>query len=189
MENALIISSIEKELAFFTEMLNADSVNKIIVLKTAGEARRLILEQDFDLVIINAPLQDETGESLAQHIAVKGLSQVILVVKSEYFDVISSACENDGVLTISKPVDRAIFWSALKLAGSVQSRLKRMQTEDGKVKQKIEDIRIINRAKWILITHFSMSEQEAHRFIEKQAMDMRSSKRSIAEGILNTYAN
>ena len=189
MESALVVSYTGKSIAFFTEMLNEVSVNQITVIKSAGEARRLLLEHDFDLVIVNAPLPDETGENLSRHIASKGLSQVILVVKSEHFDAVSAACEDGGVLTISKPVNRDIFWSALKLAASAISRLRRVQAEDGKLNQKIDDIRVINRAKWILITYLNMSEQEAHRFIEKQAMDMRITKRRIAEGILKTYAH
>ena len=189
MESALIVSYTEKGVVFFTEMLNAASVNQIATLGSVGEARRLLLERDFDLVLVNAPLRDESGESFSRHIASKGTSQVILVVKSEYFDAISAVCENDGVLVISKPVNRAVFWSVLKLAGSAQSRLRRMQDENSKLKQKIEDIRVIDRAKCLLISYLNMSEQEAHRYIEKQAMDIRSTKRMIAEGILKTYEN
>ena len=38
--------------------------------------------------------------------------------------------------------------------------------------------------KCILVEYLRMSEQQAHRYIEKQAMDMRTSKRNIAENIL-----
>ena len=57
------------------------------------------------------------------------------------------------------------------------------------LEQKIEDIRIIDRAKCILISHLSMSEPEAHRYIEKQAMDMRLTRRKVAEQILKIYEN
>jgi AmiR/NasT family two-component response regulator len=189
MDSALIVSSTEKSIAFFLEMLNAASIDNIVTLRNCGEARRMLLERDFDLVIINAPLQDESGENLAKDIAVKGTSQILLVVKSEYYEQISSITEEFGILTVSKPVNRALFWASLKLAKSAGARLKTLQTENSKLKQKIEDIRIIDRAKVILVSHFRMSEQEAHRYIEKQAMDMRFTKRAVAEGILKTYEN
>ena len=187
MESALIVSCTGKSAAFFTEMLNEASVSQITVIKSAGEARRIIMEKDFDLVIVNAPLGDESGENFCRHIASRNLSQVILVVKSESFDAVSAACEDYGVLTIAKPVSREIFWSALSLAKSARSRIRRMQSENAKLKQKIEDIRVIDRAKCLLISYLSLSEQEAHRFIEKQSMDLRSTKRAIAEEILKTY--
>jgi len=187
MDSALIVSSSEKGAEFFSEILGSASIGKIVTVKTGGEARRLLMECDFDLVVINAPLSDESGESLSKHVASRGISQVILVVKSEFFDEVSAMTEDYGVLTVSKPVSRALFWAALKLAKSAAARVKTIQDENSKLKQKIEDIRIIDRAKCILISYLGMSEQEAHRYIEKQAMDMRTTRRVIAEGILKTY--
>jgi response regulator NasT len=170
-------------------MLTVASINKIIVSQSCSEARRLLLEWDFDLVIINSPLKDETGESFSRHIAGKGVSQVILVVKSEYFDAITTVCERDGILTVSKPMNRAVFWSVLMLAKSAQKKMKQTQAENVQLREKIANIRIIDRAKSILISCMNMNEQEAHRYIEKQAMDKRSTRREIAEGIIKTYEN
>ena len=189
MESALIVSYSEKDTAFFTGLLNAASIHQISSLQSCDSARQLIFKKDFDLVIVDAPLRDESGESFSQYVASKGISQVLLLVKNELFDSISAVCEEDGVMTISKPVDKALFWSALLLAKSVQSRIKRIQAENAQLKQKIEDIRIIDRAKWILVSSMKMSEQEAHRYIEKQAMDIRSTRRIVAEGILKLYEN
>jgi response regulator NasT len=188
-EAVLIVTNSEKNTTFFSESLTNASINKISVLASAGETRRTLLEKKFDIVIIDAPLADESGESLARNIAVKGLSQVILAVNNEHFNAMCAVCQEDGVLTISKPVDKNFFWSVLSLARSVNVKLKRIQDENIKLKQKIADIRIIDRAKCILISYLSLTEQEAHRFIEKQAMDLRSTKRVIAEEILKTYEN
>jgi len=189
MESALIVSATEKSIAFFTEMLNESSCNQIAALHSCGESRRLLLTRDYDLVIINSPLPDESGESLSRDIASKGICQVILIVKSEHFDEMSAVCEDDGIMVLAKPINRTVFWSALKMAKAAQSRLKKMQVENSKLKQKIEDIHIVDRAKCILISYLNMSEQEAHRYIEKQAMDMRTTKRLVAEVILKTYEN
>jgi len=189
MESALIVSCTDKSASFFYEVLSTADIKQISVLNSAGSARRNLLDQDFDLVIVDAPLADESGEDFSRNIVSKSLSQVILAVNSEHFDAVAAVCEEDGVLTISKPVNREVFWSALSLARSASTRIKRIQAENAKLKQKIEDIRLIDRAKLVLISYLKLSEQEAHRFIEKQAMDLRSSKRTIAEGILKTYAS
>jgi len=189
MESALLVSHSEKDTAFFTGLLSAAGIHHIDSIKSVDGARRLMVEQDFDLVMVNAPLRDESGDDFSRQVASKGVSQVIFLVDSELFDSASAACEEDGVLVIPKPADKALLWSALLIAKSVQGRMRRMQAENALLKQKIEDIRIIDRAKWILISFMKMSEQEAHRYIEKQAMDMRSSKRIIAEGILKRYEN
>lgn len=189
MDSALLVTASEKSIAFFTEILTAASVGQIAAVQTCGEARRLLSERDFDLVVINAPLSDESGESLSRYIAEKGIAQVILVVKTEYFEEVSAHTEEYGILTIAKPIHRSLFWSALKLAQSAGARLKSIQSENRKLKQKIEDIRIVDRAKCILISYLNMNEQDAHRYIEKQAMDLRTTKRAVAEGILKIYEN
>jgi len=189
MENALIVSNSEKDTTLFTGFLKAASLNQVISSRSCDDARRLILKQDFDLIIVNSPLEDESGENFSRQAAAQGVSQVILLVESESFIPVSAACEEDGVLIVVKPVDKFLLWSALSLARSVQNRIKRIQTENTLLKQKVEDLRIIDRAKWILISSMKMSEQEAHRYIEKQAMDMRSSRRTVAEGILKRYEN
>lgn len=188
-ETALIVSHTEKSVAFFTEVLISFSVARIVTAPTSSKARRLLLEQNFDLVVINAPLPDESGESLARHIAEKGIGQVILVVKSEHFDEVSQAVENFGVITVAKPINISLFWSALKLAKATHNKLRAMQVENNKLVHKIEDIRIVDRAKCILISYLNMSEAEAHKYIERKAMDTRTTKRAVAEGILKTYEN
>jgi len=65
--------------------------------------------------------------------------------------------------------------------------MRRMRDENETLKQRMEDIAVIDRAKMLLISHLAFSEAQAHRYIEKQAMDMRATKRAIAEEILKTY--
>jgi len=187
MESALIVSNNKKSTEFFSEMLNAASINQIATSQSCSEARRLLLERDYDLVIVNAPLHDESGENLSRYIASKGASQVILAIKNEYFNEVSAVCESDGVLTVSKPINKTVFWSAISLAKSAQRKIKQIQTKYSQLQQKVEDIRIVDRAKLILISYMDMDEKEAHRYIEKRAMDLRTTKRGIAEGIIKTY--
>jgi len=189
MESALIVSRTEKSIDFFTELLRAASIHQITAAQSCGEARRRLLERSFDLVIVNALLRDESGERFSRDTAANGTSQVILVVKNEYFDAVSAVCEGDGVLTIAKPVNKTMFWSALTLAKSAHNRIRRMQAENARLQQKLEDIRAVDRAKCILISGLALSEQEAHRTIEKQAMDTRRTRREVAEDIIITYEN
>lgn len=187
MDSALIISYSEKSVDYLIGVLNQANVIHIATTNNAGEARRLLIENDFDLCIINAPLPDEFGEGLARNIASKGISEVILIVKAEYFEDVSAKVEDYGIITLSNPINKALLWSALKLTQATHKKVRSMQSENKKLIQKIEDIRIIDRAKCILISHLSMTEPESHRYIEKQAMDMRLTRREVAEELLKTY--
>ena len=189
MESVLLVSASEKSVSFFIDLLRALPIRKIITVSTCGEARRALLDFNFDLCIINAPLKDETGEDLAGYIASKWTCQVILVVKSLIFEAVSANVEDIGVITVSKPTTKDFFWNTLKLTKATYARINKAQSENFKLIQKIEDIRIIDRAKCILISYLNMTEPQAHKYIEKQAMDMRVTKKTVAEGILKTYEN
>lgn len=52
----------------------------------------------------------------------------------------------------------------------------------------MEEIRLVNRAKWLLISELKMEEPQAHRYIEKQSMDLCVPKRQVAEDIIRTYS-
>jgi len=187
--SALIISYSKRGVEYLTEILAEASVTNITAVSAAYEARCMLKEKEFDLCIINAPLPDEFGENLAREIAEKHTSQVILIVKAELYEKVSNRVEDYGVITIAKPVGKSFFRNALKLAFAIHNRIKAIKNENGKLMQKIEDIRIVDRAKCILISHLSITEPEAHRYIEKQAMDMRLTKRKVAEEILRIYEN
>ena len=189
MESALIVSHSMKFADSLAEMLAQASVIDITTISNGGEARRMLIEKDFDLYIVNTPLPDEFGENLALNFASKGTSVVILIVKSELYDEISERVEDYGVITIAKPISKSLFWNALKLAIATHKKIKAIESENTKLQQKIEDIRIIDRAKCVLISLFSFSEAEAHRFIEKKAMDNRMTRRKVAEEILKTYGS
>jgi response regulator NasT len=62
-----------------------------------------------------------------------------------------------------------------------------LHNENVKLQRKIEEIRLVDRAKCTLIEVLKFSEPQAHRYIEKQAMDLRCTRKQVAENILKTY--
>ena len=123
----------------------------------------------------------------AMDLARKTLTQVILVVKAELYGEISARVETVGVLTVAKPLQKELFWMALKLATAAHNKMAALHDENAKLYKKIDDIKLIDRAKAILINYLQMSESEAHRYIEKRAMDERVTRREVAESIIKTY--
>jgi response regulator NasT len=187
MDSVLIVSSTDKAKVFLTKFLKANDFSQITTVKSGSEARRMLNGKVFDLVVINAPLVDEFGEELALMVTEISMTGVLLIVKSEMSDDISAKVEDYGVFVLSKPISRQLFFQSIKLIASSQRRILGLKHENVKLQQKIEEIRLVDRAKCALIQYLNITEPQAHRYIEKQAMDMRITKRQVAEGILNTY--
>ena len=78
---------------------------------------------------------------------------------------------------------------ALRLVAAARKRLFGLTDENLRLRARIEELRLIDRAKCTLISVLNISEKEAHRTIEKQAMDLRLTKKQVAEHILRTYDN
>ncbi len=184
MERALIVSNSKKTISFVTELLQSAGVEHISSVFTAQLARLMTIEIDYDVYIIDSPLPDESGEKLAEYLAEKSASQVLMIVDTEHFDEISESVELFGVITIPTPLDRTTFWVSLKAAQALFKKMVSMQKKNSALQSKIEEIRIVDRAKCILIAQLSMSEEEAHKFIEQQAMKTRKSRRQIAEELI-----
>lgn len=190
MNRVLIVAAAEKSAAMLSDLLcsgGASRPERIVICISASEARRRILESDFDLVMINAPLPDELGHDLALDIARSTTSGVLLLVKNDLADSVSARVEEDGVFVVPKPLSRPLFYQALRLVNAARMRVFGLQKENRKLQQKIEDIRLIDRAKCVLIATLGMTEPQAHAYIEKQAMNRRVTKREISESILKTY--
>jgi len=92
------------------------------------------------------------------------------------------------VFTLSKPLSKITMTYALNWLESSRERLRQFEKKSLSIEEKMDEIRLVNKAKWILISQLSMSESEAHRYIGKQAMDRCVTKRTIAEEIIKTYS-
>lgn len=187
MDQLLLVSSSEKGKEFLSQLLKASALFQITIASSGSEARRLLSQNNFDVIIINAPLSDEFGHEISILATEIGSSGVLLIVKNEIADEISSKVEPYGVFLVSKPINKAFFYQALKLVIATRKRLLGVQNENVKLQTKIEEIRLVTRAKCTLIQYLNMTEEQAHRYIEKQAMDMRITKKEIAKSILKTY--
>lgn len=182
----LVADSGDKIYDYISQSLPRSDYDPILRAGDAGEARRMLLNAPVDIVVINTPLKDDFGTELALDLA-DGSAGVLLLVKNELYDQICYKVEDSGVLTLGKPTSRQGFYSAVKLLTAMTARLSRLEKANHTLQEKMADIRVVNRAKWLLIEHHHMKEQDAHYFIEKQAMDTRLSRREVAENIIRSY--
>ena len=159
----------------------------VTTVRSVSEARRRIVETDFDIVLINAPLPDDFGMRLAIDICTNSGAGVLLMVKSDLFNDIYAKVVSYGVITLSKPTNLQMVAQNLRILCATRERMRQMEAKQATVEEKIEEMRLVNRAKWLLIECLGMTEPEAHRYIEKQSMDERISKREVAESIIKTY--
>ena len=185
--SVLIVSASEQFNGAIAPLLPPTDYYPVRFVPSVAEAQRKLQDSETDLVIINAPLPDGAGTKLAIHACSGGSAAVLLLVKSEVYEEITEQMLPEGILTLSKPTNMQSVAQNLRGLRVIRERLRRMEERQDSIEKKIEEIRMVNRAKWVLIECLGMTEEESHRYIEKQAMDLRISKREIAENIIKTY--
>lgn len=187
MKKILLVSRKGKSKDMLIQLLETEPASQIDAAYSEEDATGLMEKIEFDLVIINSPLEGKSGVDFAVFAAEKYTAGVLLVVQNKYANIVSQKVEPYGVLVVGKPVVKAFFNQAIKFAEVTSHRVISLKEENINLQQKLEELKIINRAKCVLIQYLSMSETQAHKYIEKQAMDMRLTKFHVARQILKAY--
>ena len=184
----LIVSATDSFTSAFADLLPETRYYPIHNVTSVSAAKRALAEKTFDFVIINAPLPDDVGTRFAIDTCTGKQSAVLLLAKNDIHDSVHDKVAEYGVFTLPKPTSKPTMIHALNWMESARERLRQFEKKSLSIEEKMAEIRLVNKAKWLLISELKMSEPDAHRYIEKQAMDRCIAKRAIAEEIIKLYS-
>ncbi len=180
----LIVSGSEQFDISVKKALPAGSAAAVDVRRSEALARRGVLDRFYDIVVINAPLPDGMGIDLAMDIAENGRVSVCLVTPQEIYDQVLDHVTDYGILVLSKSFPPERLSHALRFLIASRDRMSALEAEIESVKDRMEEQRLISKAKFLLIEKKHMTEDEAHRYIGRQAMNSGMSRKKIAEQLL-----
>lgn len=181
--SVLVVTKDIKNSTLISAMLTAPLFETQII-SDFNEARRRCSERVFNIIIVD--FADGDGPDFATDVA-DSTSTILLMVPSQHFEQVSYKVESYGVLTMTTPFDQFYFYNMIKIAIAVQYKVQVLSSQTTKLKEKMEEIRIINRAKLLLVQNLNMSEKEAHHYIEKEAMNRCIKSTAVAQQIIRTY--
>lgn len=185
--SVLVVSSSEKFNQILPDILSPSIFSPVNYVSGISTAKRAVIEREFDFVIINSPLPDDPGIRFAVETSASNNTVVLFLATSDsYSDIFYNLAEY-GIFLLQKPISRSTFNIASEWLISARERIRKTEKKTLSIEEKMNEIRLVNRAKWLLISELKMTEPDAHRHIEKQAMDRCVSKRQIAEDIIKTY--
>ena len=183
----LIVSATDSFTSAFADLLPEARYSLVLTVTSINVAKRVLAEKTYDFVIINAPLPDDDGTRFAIDTCTTKQSAVLLLVRNDIHDDIHDKVAEYGVFTLPKPISKVTITHALNWLESARERLRQFEKKTISIEDKMAEIRLVNKSKWLLISELHMSETDAHRYVEKQAMDRCVSRRCIAEEIIKTY--
>ena len=138
-----------------------------------------------DLLIAVMPLSDGTGVEGIIDVAQRHPQlMTILLVRQEAYEQVSYQCRNQQVFVIAMPFKRQVLAEAASFMLRIRTVMDDKDKELARLRKNLSEIRVITRAKLYLIQTRGMTEEEAHYYLEKEAMDRSLTKKEVAEEIL-----
>ena len=181
---ALIVSAGANANEYLARHIAELGYTRPVIVASGGEARRQMDARDFEVIVINTPLPDEFGHELGTDAVQKTRAGVVLLAKTGTADQIAPKLQEYGVLVVGKPFTAVQFRQCVQIAASCYRRLDLLRAENDRLRDKLSQQRLVERAKCMLIEHRRLTEADAHRLIEKRAMDTRRSRAEVAQELI-----
>ena len=138
-----------------------------------------------DLLIAVMPLSDGTGVEGIIDVAQRHPQLMsILLVRQEAYEQVTYQCRNQQIFVIAMPFKRQVLAEAASFMLRIRTVIDDKDKELARMRKNLNEIRIMTSAKIRLMQTRQMTEEEAHYYLEKEAMDRSLSKKEVAEEIL-----
>lgn len=186
--SVLVVSAVSSFNDALPDLLPTERFYPVTITGSISAAKRELAERSYDLVIVNSPLPDDVGIRFAIDAGGTSSSVPMIIVKGEHLPDIYERATAHGIFTLQKPISRSMFTVSLGWMCALRERLRKFEKKTQTIEEKMSEIRLVNRAKWLLMTELKMEEPDAHRYIEKQAMDRSITKKAVAEEIISLYS-
>lgn len=188
-KKAIVVSKQSNNANALKSLLSEEGFNDVFVVENSADTKKAIEADEYDLIVINTPLDAESGLELASFCGEKTTASIMVIVQQSKSIEVAHMMTSKGIMVISKPINKHLFHHYLIFSECFKKRMNKVVKENTKLKSQVETMKIVNRAKLLLMQNLRMTESQAHHYLEKQAMDLRKSKYDIALRVLNTYGN
>lgn len=187
--NILIVSVSKTLVESLNRLLQKEGFEPATAVDGISKAKRILIDDDVDLIIIDVPLAEEDGTQFAIDLASNKSFDysIIMLTKAKLYEQNLYQAERMGIVTFKKPLEAHLLIQTIRLLLSFRTKIKKLESKADKLQQKLQDDRLVSRAKIILVEHLKMSEQDAHHYIEKKAMDRCVKKTKVAMDIIHMY--
>ena len=152
------------------------------------EAERKLAQLDPALVVWQCDAPGLPALRQCVRLAEGSEAVFLLLVRPGTYEAVWRFVQAAGICVMSWPAPQEVFRQTLRNLLLLKKSLRAMQEKTDQLQSQLQDMKRIQKAKSLLMNQLGMSEADAHRWIEKAAMDRCVKKREIAETIIRMYA-
>jgi response regulator NasT len=169
------------------EMLREAGYNVIGEAANGREAISLARHLKPDLAILDVKMPEIDGISAAELIVSEKLAAVLMLTAFSQRELVERARDAGAMAYLVKPFSISDLTPAIEMALGRYAQIQALEAEVGELGERLEARKLVDRAKGILMANLGITEAEAFKWIQKAAMDQRSSMSAVSEGVLAHY--
>lgn len=167
-----------------------DRENMTFVMDMAAtlvDGRNKAREGDYDVILLYTPIEGHLGDEPAFQFASIGFATVLVITPEKVADRMRERLQGKGILLATTPLRKHEFFSTLTAAAICSERTRDLIEENEQLREKLAEQKTIEQAKLLLVECLKLSEDQAHKYIEREAMELRESRLGVARRIISTY--
>jgi two-component system, response regulator PdtaR len=182
--NTVMIAVSDKEAAHkIKHVLSRAGYHITDVCASGNEAIRRVRLTPPDILLINFEMNDINGLDVAKIVGDENLCSVVLMLGSVQRDHAMASIADNDITLLLKPLNKLALLNTMDVVLQNRDRMAKLSRKLEKAKEDLENRKLIEKAKGILMRKKYISEGEAYRRIQKMSMDNRVSMRQVAEQI------
>ena len=168
------------------EMLREEGYDVVGEAGDGQEAVELAEQLRPDLVIMDVKMPRRDGIDAASEIAAKRIAPIVVLTAFSQRDLVEKARDAGAMAYLVKPFSITDLIPAIEVAVSRFAEVAELEREVADLSDRLETRKLVERAKGLLQTKQGMTEPEAFKWIQRAAMDRRTTMRRVAEVVLET---
>ena len=168
------------------EMLREEGYEVVGEAADGQRAVDLAVELRPDLVIMDVKMPIRDGIDAASEIAEKRIAPVVILTAFSQRELVERARDAGAMAYLVKPFSKADLMPAVELAASRYTEISALEHEIADLQERLETRKLIERAKGRLMESQSLSEPQAFKWIQRAAMDRRTTMKRVAEVVMET---
>jgi response regulator NasT len=169
------------------EMLTESGYQVIAEATNGQEAVNFAKDLKPDLMILDVKMPVMDGITAAEQII--NICPVLMLTAFSQRELVERARDSGVMAYVVKPFTLNDLLPAIEISVSRHKQMKSLEKEVADLYERLETRKLLDRAKGILMKALNLSEPEAFSWIQKTAMDQRSTMKSVAEAIISPPGN